>query len=255
MQHLPISHVEIEARISSHLDELLELWSAEQGASKPRDLQLIASALPLARVQGARVLDLCCGPGDVGRAVRHEYPNAQVDFVDRDAFLTSICAGVNRRKQLPGRIVVADLTAPGWQTDLRGEYDAVVTANALHWFAVDRARQLAHEIHALLRGGGVFVFSEPASAEIPFAAGFDKWKATQHPRYSRENWERFWSTANRLLGYDHTALLGPRESSHIGDGMSTAGWARLVYDAGFTLADVLLRDADEVIIAALKSSS
>ena len=69
----PISQAEIEARISGHLDELLELWWAEQGVSKPRDLQLIASALPFPRGQAVRVLDLCCGPGDVGRAIRHEY--------------------------------------------------------------------------------------------------------------------------------------------------------------------------------------
>jgi hypothetical protein len=43
---VPISQAEIEARISGHLDELLELWWAEQGVSKPRDLQLIARRFP-----------------------------------------------------------------------------------------------------------------------------------------------------------------------------------------------------------------
>lgn len=118
---------------------MLELWWAEQGVSKPRDLQLIASALPFPRGQAVRVLDLCCGPGDVGRAIRHEYPNAQIDCVDRDPFLTAICAAVNRRDQVPGKIVVADLRAHGWQDGLARDYDAVVTANALHWFEVPRA--------------------------------------------------------------------------------------------------------------------
>ena len=72
MQPSSISQAEIEARISGHLDKLLELWWAEQGVSKPRDLQLIASALPFPRGQAVRVLDLCCGPGDVGRAIRHD---------------------------------------------------------------------------------------------------------------------------------------------------------------------------------------
>jgi hypothetical protein len=35
--------------------------------------------------------------------------------------------------------------------------------------------------------------------------------------------------------------------------MSVAGWTRLLQSAGFRLTDVLLRDADQVIIAALKS--
>jgi len=145
MQPSPISRAEIEARISGHLDELLELWWAEQGVSKPHDLQLIASALPFPRGHAVRVLDLCCGPGDVGRAIRHEYPNAQIDCVDRDPFLTSICAGVNQRDQVPGKIVVADMRAHGWQDGLSRDYDAVVTANALHWFEVPRAEQLAQD--------------------------------------------------------------------------------------------------------------
>jgi SAM-dependent methyltransferase len=255
MQCPPISQAEIEARISSHLDELLELWWAEQGVSKPRDLQLIASALPFPRNQFVRVLDLCCGPGDVGRAIRHEYPNAQIDCVDRDLFLTVICAGVNRRDQVPGKIVVSDLSDHGWQDGLSCDYEVVATVNALHWFDVTRAEQLVQDIHALLRSGGVFVFAEPVSPEVQFAAGFDEWKAEQPPRYSRENWERFWSRANELLGYDHTKLLGPRLANHIDDSMSVAGWIRLLQKAGFALTDVLLRDADQVIIAALKSKS
>jgi hypothetical protein len=48
--------------------------------------------------------------------------------------------------------------------------------------------------------------------------------------------ERFWSRANALLGYDHTTLLGPRHAHRIGDdGMSVAGWMRLLERAGFEL--------------------
>jgi SAM-dependent methyltransferase len=254
MQPPPISQAVIEARISGHLDELLELWWAEQGVSKPRDLQLIASALPLLRGQSVRVLDLCCGPGDVGRAIRHEYPEAHIDCVDRDPFLTSICAAVNRRQQVPGKIVIADLTDLGWQDGLSRDYDAVVTVNALHWFEAPRAEHLAHEIHSLLRSGGALIFAEPAVPEAQFAVGFEAWKAKQSPRYSRENWERFWSTANRILGYDHTELLGSREANRIGDtGMTVSGWIRLLQSAGFASIDILLRDADQVIIAALRS--
>jgi hypothetical protein len=74
MQSPPISQAEIDARISGHNDELLELWSAEQGPSKPRDLELIALAIPFSRDESIRALDLCCGPGDAGRARRRLYP-------------------------------------------------------------------------------------------------------------------------------------------------------------------------------------
>jgi len=37
--------------------------------------------------------------------------------------------------------------------------------------------------------------------------------------------------------------------------MTVAGWTRRVQCAGFALPDVLLRDADQVIVAALKTQS
>jgi SAM-dependent methyltransferase len=254
MQPPPISQAEIDARIGHHIDELLTLWWAEQGVSKPNDLALIASTIPCARDRPIRALDLCCGPGDVGRAIRKIYPNAHIDGIDRDPFLTSICSAVNQRERIPGRLVVRDLEDDGWLDELAGPYDVVATVNALHWFDAERAGQLIADVYGALRDGGLFLLAEPAAAETPFAAGFEAWKAQQPPRYSQENWKRFWSRANALLGYDHVALWGPRDADRIGDGMSVAGWTRLLERAGFELVDVLLRDADQVVIGALKAT-
>jgi SAM-dependent methyltransferase len=252
MQHPPISPAQIEARIAGHLDELLALWWAEQGVSKPRDLQLIASALPFPREAPIRLLDLCCGPGDVGRAARRQFPKAQIDCVDRDVFLTAICASVNQRDGVASNIVIADLKDKDWQAGLSSSYDAIVTVNALHWFDRAHTARLVQDIHGLLRPGGAFLFAEPADAEAPFVAGVKDWKAAQPPRYTRENWQRFWSRATEILGYDHTKLLGSRNANYIDERMSVAGWMQLLHSAGFVLTDVLFRDADQVIIAALK---
>jgi SAM-dependent methyltransferase len=247
-----ISQAEIDARIGPHLDELLKLWWAEQGEEKSRDLELIAAAIPFPRTGRLRVLDLCCGPGDVGRAIHRACPDAEVDGVDRDPFLTAIARGVNRRERIPGKVVVADLQDTGWSSGLGPQYDVVATANALHWFDVPRAEALLVEVHGLLRKGGVFLFVEPASVEAPFSSGFSQWSARQPQRYSRENWERFWTRANAILGYDHIKLLGARPTGRIDDDMTVAGWLGLVRKAGFAMADVLLRDKDEVIVAAVK---
>lgn len=252
MQAPPISQAEIDARIEGHVDELLKLWWAEQGEFKPRDLELIASAIPLPRGQAIRALDLCCGPGDVGRAIRRIFPNAQIDGIDRDAFLTSMCRAVNEREGVPGTLVVRDLEDDRWLDALPGKYDVVATVNALHWFAEARAKRLLQDVHKALNDEGLLLLAEPVSPEVPFGAGFDEWKARQPPRYSRENWERFWSRARQLLGYDHAALLGAPDAQRIGDGMSVAGWIGLLEQAGFGLVDVLWRDADQVILGALK---
>jgi len=212
MQPPPISQNDIDARIHDHIDELLDLWWAEQGASKPNDLQLIASVIPFPRSQAIRALDLCCGPGDAGRAIRQVYPNASIDCIDRDPFLTSICRAVNQRERIPGTLVVRDLNEDGWVDRLPGNYDVVATVNALHWLDEERTRQVLEDVRGTLRGGGLFLLAEPARPEAPFVSGFEEWKARQPPRYTRENWQRFWSRANVLLGYDHTALLDPAEA-------------------------------------------
>jgi tRNA (cmo5U34)-methyltransferase len=252
MPSFPLGQREIEPRISGHLDELLSLWWAEQGPSKPRDLELIASSLPFPRRQALRVLDLCCGPGDVGRAIRRVYPSAEIDCVDRDPFLLSICAGVNRRDHIPGNIVQADLEDDSWHRALAGGYDVVAAANALHWLDLARGKKILRDAHELLCSGGIFVLAEPVTPEQPFAAGFEEWKDKQPQRYTRENWQRFWTTANRYLGYDHIASLGPRNDEGIGDTLTIPAWTRLVQAAGFSMIDVLWRDTDQVIIAALR---
>jgi SAM-dependent methyltransferase len=253
MQSPPISQSEIDARIHDHVDELLALWWAEQGASKINDLDLIASAMPFPRGEAIRALDFCCGPGDVGRAIRRVYPKARIDGIDRDPFLTSICRAVNRRDGIPGTLVVRDLKEDGWVDELPGPYDVVATVNALHWFDAERAARLVMDVRGRLRRGGLFLLAEPACPETPFAAGFDEWKAKQPPRYTRENWQRFWSRANAILGYDHTALLGSGQARRIGDDLSVAGWIRLLERAGFEPIDVLLRDADQVVIGAVSA--
>jgi SAM-dependent methyltransferase len=250
MQPTPISQDEIDARIAGHLDELLALWQAEQGEAKARDLDLIAAALPLAGDQPLRILDLCCGPGDVGRAVQRRFLSAHVDSVDRDPFLTAICRGMNGRTGARGETFVRDLEDADWHSPLSPPYDAAVVANALHWFTPKRVGEIAADVFRLLRAGGAFIMVEQTRADAPFRAGFEAWAATQPPRYRHENWERFWSRANQLLGYDHTELLGSRLSNRI-EG-SVADWIRPVREAGFASPDVLWRDADEVMLGAIK---
>jgi len=162
----------------------------------------------------------------------------------------AICRAVNSRERVPGTLVVRDLEEGGLTDELAGPYDVVATVNAIHWFDKRRAKNLLEEVHGKLRSGGIFLLTEPVSAASPFAPGFEEWKAKQPPRYSRANWERFWLRGNAILGYDHIKLLGSRDDEHIGDELTVAGWVDLVKASGFATVDVLLRDADQVILGA-----
>ncbi len=249
---MALTQSQIEKKLSSkHLEELLHLWQTEQGAAKRRDLELMAAALPFPADARLRVLDLCCGPGDVGRAIRIRYPHSQIVCVDRDVFLISICIGVNWREGVSAQYFVHDLSTADWRNGLGNDYDVVATANALHWFDAHRVAELFKDVFSLLRPGGVFLFVEPACTEKMFADGFADWRSRQPARYSRENWERFWTRANEILGYDHTKLLGSRDL-HLDEGMPVSGWVQALRNAGFECIDVLLRDADEAILAAAK---
>jgi len=255
MNQPPIDQSEIDARIGDHVEELLHLWWAEQGgATKDRDLQIVSSSIPVPRDRALRAMDLCCGPGDLGRTIRRTYPNAQIDFVDRDPLLLSICRGFNGRTGLPGTYRQLDLDDVSWCQGLRaGHYDVIAIANALHWLSATRAEAVVGDLHRLLDDGGTLLLAEPVTLEVPFAPGFDEWKARQPPRYEQRNWRAFWDRANALVGYDHTALLGSPGGGRIGDGMTVRGWIALVETSGFRPVDVLWRDADVAIVAAQKA--
>ncbi len=235
------------------LDKWLELWRTEQGPAKRSSLELMAAAIPFPTNSNLRVLDICCGPGDAGRAVISRFPNASVDFVDRDLFFTALCSAVNQRDGVPGRTLVRDLVDPNWHRDFAKNYDVVVAANGLHWFDMKEAAQLFRDVYELLRPNGSFLFMEPAGPEIAFAEGFGAWKRAQPSQHKSADWTKFWSSVNDLLGYDYVKELGERDDSHIDDKLSVIGWIELLRAAGFGSIDILLRDPEKVIVAAIKS--
>jgi SAM-dependent methyltransferase len=244
---------EIDQRLShDNLEEWLRLWDVEQGPAKRPSLALMAAVVPEVRGRPLRVLDLCCGPGDAGRAIHARFPGAEVDGVDRDLFLSSLCRAVNARQGVKGRILRRDLYQPDWRDGLEGPYDVVIVGNALHWIRMARVRALLADVRGLLRPGGVFVFMEPVSAEPALAVGYGAWRATQPPQHQQQDWLNFWSRVNAFLGYDHIAQMGARDDQRIDDELSTLGWVELVQTAGFASVDVLLRDPEKVIIAALE---
>ena len=68
-----------------------------------------------------------------------------------------------------------------------------------------------------------------------------------------EDWQRFWSRVNALVGYDY-GFLGnpPANQNRIGDQLSAMQWVGLLRDAGFESIDVLLRDAEKAVLASVK---
>jgi SAM-dependent methyltransferase len=247
------TQAEIEDKLRGEdLNTWLDLWRAEQGPAKPAALKLITAAIPFPIDQSLRVLDVGCGSGDAGRAIHSRFPQARIDFVDRNEFFVSLCAAVNRRDGIGGRTWVRDLSEANWRRDLAGNYDVVVAVNTMHWFSLARATELFSDIFQSLRSGGVFLLMEPAGTDPPFASGFAAWQKEQPSQHKYEDWRRFWSRVDALLGYDYGFLGEPGDQNRIGDRLSVMQWVGLFRGAGFESIDILMRDAEKVVLAGIK---
>jgi trans-aconitate methyltransferase len=248
------TQAEIEEKLrGDDLDAWLDLWRTEQGPAKPGALELIATAIPFPTDRSLRVLDVGCGPGDAGRVIHSRFPHAQIDFVDRNLFFVALCGLVNRRDGISGRTLVRDLSEPDWRHDVASDYDVVVAVNTMHWFSLARAAALFGDIFQSLRSGGALLLMEPAGAESPFASGFDAWQKQQPSQHQHDDWRRFWSRVKALVGHDYGFLGDPPDDHHrIGDTLSVMQWVGLLTSAGFESIDVLMRDTDKVVLAAVK---
>ncbi len=248
------TQAEIEDKLRGEdLDTWLDLWRTEQGPAKPGALKLIAAAIPFPIDQSLRVLDVGCGTGDAGRVIHSRFLHARIDFVDRNEFFVSLCSAVNHRDGIAGQSWVRDLEDPDWRRDLASNYDVVVAVNSIHWSSLATATKIFNDIFQCLRPGGVFLLMEPASAEPLFSPGFETWRKEQPSQHRYEDWRRFWSRVNALVGHDY-GFLGdpPEDQSRINDRVSVLQWVGLLTDAGFKSIDILLRDPEKVVLASAK---
>ena len=94
--------------------------------------------------------------------------------------------------------------------------------------------------------------ADPDSVDATWRAAFDAWQKEQPSQHKYEDWRRFWSRVNALLGYDYGFLGDPDDHNRIGDGLSAMQWVGMLTDAGFASIDILLRDAEKVVLAGVK---
>ncbi|HZN72151.1 MAG TPA: methyltransferase domain-containing protein [Micromonosporaceae bacterium] len=136
-----------------------ESWDRQQEAYLPdreeRFTAMFDAVEAVADGRPPRILDLAGGTGSISLRALSRFPGAELTTLDVDPVLLAIA-----RVSLDGRstVVSADLRTPDWVGALpHRDYDAVLTATALHWLPAERLSALYDEVRELLRPGGVFV--------------------------------------------------------------------------------------------------
>lgn len=230
-----------------------ESWDRQQEAYMPdreeRFTALLDTVDAVTAGRPPRVLDLAGGTGSISLRLLRRFPGATTTLLDLDPVLRHIAAGTLGALGLPAEraaVVTADLRTKEWLAALpHRDYDAVLTATALHWLAPERLSELYGEIRAALRPGGVLVNADhmpddglPGLSERLGVRA----DAQRHARYaagSALSWEDWWDRVaadpvlaplvterKRLFTEHHSSEWTPPVSWHL-DALRAAGYAEV----------------------------
>jgi trans-aconitate methyltransferase len=223
-----------------------ESWDSQQEAFLPDREHRFAAMLDAvdATTGGAapRLLDLAGGTGTIALRTLARFPGAEVTVLDQDPVLLAIATASLRDR---ATVVRADLADPEWTKALpHRDYDAVLTATALHWLPAERVSALYGEVRDVLRPDGIFCNADhmpdetmPALTKRLSAAARAR-RETRYAAGAAVSWPDWWKlaaadeflaplTAERERIYPsshHSAEWTPPVSWHVG-ALQAAGYA------------------------------
>lgn len=151
-------------------EEYVKDWEKRQSRQESlrrRQFQLVAELMPFTADATFNFLDVGCGYGALATFLLEQYPNAQAVCHDGSEEMAKL--GQARMAALEGRFryVVSDFSKKGWSSVTGGEFDSVVSCNAIH--NVRTAATVAaiySEIFTLVKPGGCFLNLDRGSASV-----------------------------------------------------------------------------------------
>ncbi len=221
----------------------LDLWHAGQGGDNWNvKHRRVAAAIHYPRSKFIRALDLCSGPGDLGRAIRIQYEHAELDFLDSDYFLLELAKKINEMVGVPGRYFLRDCWQSSWHHNLYRSYDVIAATTALHWFDVSRLQEIFGEVYDLLSEEGVFIFNETASSVLERESGTGT-LVQQKPKSTPNKYREFWDKVNCQLGFNYDDINTHQKSDDLeiidDDGIPATAYIDMLRSAGFSKIDVV----------------
>lgn len=237
-----------------------ESWDRQQARALPDREERFSVLLSLiGAVAGdypPRVLDLACGCGSITSRVLNRFPSASVVAADLDPVLLRIAEGVFQGDDRV-KLAEVDLRRDDWAASLLlSEYDAVVSATALHWLAPERLAAVYASAARLLRVGGLLANADHMPlAETP---ALDRVAASLSPPpgLAGEEWHEWWE---RVEGTPQFAALLEERGRRFGgilhpdEFTPSAAWhIENLTSGGFSEAEVVWRRGGAAVVAALR---
>lgn len=240
-----------------------ESWDRQQAAYLPdrehRFAALLDAAEAVAGDRAPRLLDLAGGTGSISLRALARRADAEVTVLDLDPVLLTLAEAATAGR---ATVVSADLNRPDWVSALpHREYDAVLTATALHWLDGPRLAELYREIRDVLRPGGVFANADhmpddtlPTLTERLGARARER-RHARHRAGAALSWADWWAqaAADPALGplVEKRRQIYP--TGHSPEWNPPAAWhLDALRAAGFTEAGVLWRGGADAAVAALR---
>lgn len=149
-------------------EEYVEDWANRQRVNETlrnRQFTLLAKLVPMEREDPFRFMDVGCGYGALSRFLLEYFPGATAVCHDGSAAMAKL--GGERMGHLEGRFeyVISDFSKKGWSRAAEGEFDLVVSCNAIHNVRLGHVIEAVYEeIFGRVRSGGRFFNLDRGSA-------------------------------------------------------------------------------------------
>jgi trans-aconitate methyltransferase len=242
-------------------ENLRSTWEDQQNGHAPdRELRFRLMLDYVEQLTGgppARIVDLACGPGSITRRVLNRFPAAEIVAVDIDPLLLDLA-----RDAFAGdpRVAVKarQLAEPGWPEGLGGDFDAVLTATALHWIPAAALSGVYAGVARLLRPGGVFANADHFPIAEPVLRGAAEAIHSRHLEttfsHGVEDCDGWYRRAYGVPEYD--GLRDERQkvfAQWTGDLLEREGWhIDLLRRNEFERAGVVWRRGNDALLLAVR---
>lgn len=211
-----------------------------------------------------KVLDLACGTGSISERLLARFPGARSTGVDLDPALLTIARG-HFAEERRAEFISLDLRDGGWRQRLPcQDYDAVLSATALHWLSTGELAQLYGQLAGVIRPGGIFVnvdhMPDPTTPTIDAALS-----DLDHARQSREketgvpDWTQWWHELAKEPALAEVVLEryrifdDPASGDHSGDHMQSSAWhTEVLRNGGFREARTVWASPRDAMVLGLR---